>query len=115
MRAEPTNDLVDVELIGLLVKNLLAVDAHDEDPMIASHKRHPFDLLAELPEDCFLDIQRAVQHPAGDAVLDFDSSHGVTNGSAAEKDGYCRSPASHSVGRQYSRAAVSMKTPVDRP
>ena len=80
-RAKPTKDFLNIEAVIVFVENLLAVDTNNEDAMLAHHERTAIQAVAELPDDGLLNSQRTISHPAGDTVLDFDSSHGLPFGS----------------------------------
>ncbi len=69
------HDGVHVELVFLLVENLLAVGPHLEDAAVARDQRYRVESFAVLLQERVLYVLCPVEHPAGDAVLDFDLCH----------------------------------------
>ena len=86
VRANATNDLIDIKAIGGNIKNGLVGNANNKDPIIAGHERHPIEIGAELPEQCFFNTECAIEKATGDTVFDFNGGHGFRRDSS-EKNG----------------------------
>src|SRR5439155_18202176 len=61
-----------VDVAGLFVEDLLAVDADLEHAFVTCDERDGAELLAGLVQDHSLGSDGTLQVPAGDAVLDLD-------------------------------------------
>src|SRR5690606_37320818 len=71
LRLDLLDELLQVELLRLVV-DLLAGHLDGEDAVAAGLELHAFDAAAEVLEERLLDVERAREVAAGDAVLDLD-------------------------------------------